>query len=149
MQGMIGHHGQALEMAALVPTHTTREDLRILAKRIEVSQSDEIRMMQRWLQDRGQPLPSPHALHGQGALLMPGMLTPAQMRALEAARGPEFDRLFLEGMIQHHGGAITMVRDLFATPGAGQEAEIFGFAHDVDVDQRTEIDRMRGMLAAH
>jgi uncharacterized protein (DUF305 family) len=147
MQGMIGHHAQAIEMTALVPSRTTRDDVKKLAMRIEVSQADEIKMMQRWLQDRGQPVPGPHAMHMHGATLMPGMLTPEQMTALEAAKGPAFDRLFLEGMIQHHGGALTMVHDLFATPGAGQEADIFGFASDVDVDQRTEIDRMRGMLA--
>jgi len=147
MQGMIGHHAQALEMTALVPSRTSREDMRMLAKRIEVSQADEIKMMQRWLQVRGQPVPGPHAMHMHGATLMPGMLTAEQMSALAAAKGAGFDRLFLEGMIQHHGGALTMVHALFTTPGAGQEAEIFGFASDVDVDQRTEIDRMRGMLA--
>ena len=147
MQGMIGHHAQALDMTALVPSRTSREDLKKLALRIEVAQADEIKMMQRWLQDRGQTVPGPHAMHMHGATLMPGMLTPEQMSALAAAKGAEFDRLFLEGMIQHHGGALTMVHDLFATPGAGQEADIFGFASDVDADQRAEIDRMRSMLA--
>jgi len=147
MQGMIGHHAQALEMTALVPTHTKREDLRKLALRIEVSQADEIKMMQRWLEARGQAVPGPHAMHLHGATLMPGMLTAEQMSALAAASGSAFDRLFLEGMIQHHGGALTMVHELFATPGAGQDADIFGFASDVDADQRAEIDRMRGMLA--
>jgi uncharacterized protein (DUF305 family) len=149
MQGMIGHHAQALEMTALVPARTRREDLRTLALRIEVSQADEIKMMQRWLEVRGQQVPSLHAMHMHGATLMPGMLTPEQMAALANAKGAEFDRLFLEGMIQHHGGAITMVHDLFATAGAGQEADIFGFASEVDIDQRAEIDRMRGMLATH
>jgi uncharacterized protein (DUF305 family) len=147
MQGMIGHHAQALEMTALVPSRTAREDLRTLARRIEVSQADEIKMMQRWLEVRGQQIPGPHAMHMHGATLMPGMLTPEQMSQLAAAKGAEFDRLFLAGMIQHHGGALTMVHDLFAKPGAGQEADIFGFASDVDADQRAEIDRMRGMLA--
>jgi uncharacterized protein (DUF305 family) len=149
MQGMIGHHAQALEMTALVPSRTAREDLKKLALRIEVSQADEIKMMQRWLEVRGQQVPGPHAMHLHGAMLMPGMLTPEQMSALAAAKGAEFDRLFLEGMIQHHGGALTMVHELFAVPGAGQEADIFGFASDVDADQRAEIDRMRGMLATH
>ena len=148
MQGMVGHHAQAVEMVALVEARTTRADMRMLALRIEVSQSDEIRMMQRWLEARGQPLPGPHAHHGEGARLMPGMLTPAEMARLAEARGALFDRLFLEGMIKHHEGALTMVQALFATPGAGQEAEMFAFASDVDADQRMEIDRMRGMLNA-
>ena len=101
MQGMIGHHAQALEMTALVPSRTSREDLKKLAMRIEVSQADEIKMMERWLQARGQSVPGPHAMHMHGATLMPGMLTPDQMSALRAARGAAFDRLFLEGMIQH------------------------------------------------
>jgi uncharacterized protein (DUF305 family) len=147
MQGMIGHHQQALDMTALVPSRTQREDMKKMALRIEVSQADEIRMMQRWLQDRGQQVPSIHATHMHGAMLMPGMLTAEEMARLEAAKGPEFDRLFLEGMIGHHVGALTMVRELFATPGAGQEADIFAFASDVDADQRAEIERMRGMQA--
>jgi uncharacterized protein (DUF305 family) len=144
MQGMISHHAQALEMTALLATRTTREDMRKLAGRIEASQADEIKMMQRWLQDRGQALPESHAHHA-GAL-MPGMLTPDEMARLAAASGPEFDRLFLEGMIKHHGGALVMVHDLFSTPGAGQESEIFAFASDVDADQRMEIERMASML---
>jgi len=147
MQGMIGHHAQAVEMTALVPFRTSREDMRKLAMRIEVSQADEIKMMQRWLQDRGQPIPGPHAMHEHGATLMPGMLTAEEMSRLAEAKGVEFDRLFLEGMIKHHGGALTMVQDLFNTPSAGQEADIFAFASDVDADQRAEIERMRGMLA--
>jgi uncharacterized protein (DUF305 family) len=146
MQGMIGHHAQAVEMVALLETRTTRADMRMFGLRIGVSQADEIRMMQRWLEARGQPLPSPHAYHGEGARLMPGMLTPEEMRRLADARGPVFDRLFLEGMIKHHEGALTMVHELFATPAAGQEPEIFAFASDVDADQRMEIDRMRAML---
>ena len=102
--------------------------------------------MQRWLEARGQEVPSPHAHHMAGATLMPGMLTQADMDRLAAATGAEFDRLFLEGMIKHHEGALVMVKGLFATPGAGQESEIFAFASDVDADQRMEIDRMRGML---
>lgn len=147
MQGMIGHHAQAIEMVALLSTRTAREDMKLLAKRIEVSQEDEINMMQEWLRQRGQSLPDPHAHHAQGATLMPGMLTSEEMSRLAAAKGDQFDRLFLEGMIKHHAGALTMVKELFATPGAGQEADIFAFASDVDADQRMEIDRMGAMLA--
>jgi uncharacterized protein (DUF305 family) len=145
MQGMIGHHAQALEMTALLKSRSRSEDMRKLALRIEVSQADEIKMMQDWLKRRGQPLPDPHAHHASGATLMPGMLTAEEMARLAAATGPEFDRLFLEFMIKHHDGALIMVTDLFATAGAGQEAEIFAFASDVDADQRMEIDRMRAM----
>ncbi len=148
MQGMIGHHAQALEMTALLQSRTRSEDMRKLALRIEVSQADEIKMMQDWLKRRGQPLPDPHAHHAPGATLMPGMLTAEEMTRLAAAAGPEFDRLFLEFMIKHHDGALIMVTELFSTAGAGQEAEIFAFASDVDADQRMEIDRMRGMLGA-
>lgn len=147
MQGMIGHHSQALEMSALLPSRTGREEMKLLAKRIEVSQADEITMMQEWLKARGQDVPGPHAHHMHGATLMPGMLTPEEMTRLANAQGSEFDRLFLEFMIKHHQGALSMVRELFSTPGAGQEAEIFAFASDVDADQRMEIDRMIGMLA--
>jgi len=146
MQGMIGHHAQAVEMTELLKTRTASENMKKLALRIEVSQLDEINMMQRWLQDRGQPAPDVRAMHMHGATLMPGMLTSDEMARLAAANGAEFDRLFLEGMIKHHGGAITMVEELFATPGAAQESEIFAFASDVDGDQRMEIDRMGAML---
>lgn len=146
MQGMIGHHAQAVEMTALLASRTTSDAMRTLARRIEVSQADEITMMQRWLEARGQEIPGPHAHHMAGATLMPGMLTQAEMDRLAAATGDAFDRLFLEGMIKHHEGALVMVKELFATPGAGQESEIFAFASDVDADQRMEIDRMRGML---
>lgn len=148
MQGMIGHHAQAIEMTALLKTRTASDDMRKLALRIDVSQEDEIKMMQDWLLARGQKLPDPHAHHQQGATLMPGMLTPEEMARLAAATGPAFDRLFLEGMIKHHAGALTMVKELFSTPGAGQDAEIFAFASDVDADQRMEIDRMGAMLNA-
>jgi uncharacterized protein (DUF305 family) len=147
MQEMIGHHAQALEMTDLLRTRSDREDMRLLARRIELSQADEITMMRRWLQLRGEPVPAEHAHHSQGATLMPGMLTPEEMGRLSMAIGVEFDRLFLELMIKHHDGALTMVRDLFANPGAGQEAEIFVFASDVDADQRIEIDRMSAMLS--
>lgn len=148
MQGMIGHHQQAIEMTNLLKTRTSSENMKKLALRIDVSQADEINMMKRWLEVRGQEIPSEHAMHMHGAVLMPGMLTPEEMEKLAAAKGVEFDRLFLEGMIKHHGGAIGMVKDLFSTPGAGQEAEINAFASDVDADQRMEIDRMGAMLNA-
>ena len=148
MQGMIGHHTQAVEMVALVPSRSSREDVRSLAHRIDLSQQDEIKMMQAWLQSRGQPVPAPGAMHVHGATLMPGMLTEEEMAKLAEAKGDEFDRLFLLGMIKHHSGALVMVADLFSSPGAGQEVEIFAFASDVESDQRMEIDRMGGMLNA-
>jgi uncharacterized protein (DUF305 family) len=148
MSGMIGHHSQALEMTALLPDRTSREEMKLLARRIAVSQADEISMMRDWLTARGQPLPDPHAHHQHGAALMPGMLTPEELSQLAAATGDEFDRLFLQFMIKHHEGALVMVEELFATPGAGQESDIYAFASDVDADQRMEIDRMRGMLSA-
>ena len=146
MQGMISHHAQAVEMVALIPTRTSHEDMRLLGHRIDVSQADEIKMMQHWLEVRRQQVPGEHAHHMHDAKLMPGMLTAEEMDHLAAATGDEFDRLFLEGMIKHHGGALTMVDELFATPGAGQEVEIFSFASDVDADQRMEIERMGAML---
>jgi uncharacterized protein (DUF305 family) len=146
MQGMIGHHSQAVEMVALLKQNTNWDDMRKLGLRIEVSQEDEIKMMQTWLKVRGQALPDPHAHHTPGGM-MPGMLTMDEMAKLGAAKGPEFDRLFLEGMIKHHGGAITMVEELFATPGAGQDGDIYAFASDVVADQKMEIDRMGAMLA--
>jgi len=146
MQGMIGHHAQAIEMAALVPSRTTSDALRKLAQRIDVSQKDEINMMREWLSARGQQIPDPRAHHMMGATLMPGMLTAEEMERLAAATGTAFERLFLEGMIKHHAGAIAMVHELFATEGAGQTPEIFSYASDVDADQRMEIDRMDSML---
>jgi uncharacterized protein (DUF305 family) len=145
MQGMIAHHAQALEMTTLLRSRTTREDMHLLARRIELSQTDEIGMLQRWLKTRGATVPDVHA-HDHGGALMPGMLTPEAMSRLEAAKGQAFDRLFLESMIRHHDGALTMVNDLFATTGAGQDPEIYAFASDVDADQRIEIDRMGAML---
>jgi uncharacterized protein (DUF305 family) len=144
MHGMIQHHQQALEMAALVPERTDNRSIRLLADRIEVSQRDEIALMADWLTDRG------HPAHPQGAdhSLMPGMLTPDQMARLEQTSGDEFDRLFLDLMIQHHEGALVMVADLFATPGAGQEPEIFQFASEVDSGQRIEIERMHRVRAS-
>ena len=147
MQGMIGHHAQALEMTELVTARTRRDEMRLLARRIELSQADEITLMRHWLQVRGEQVPNEHAHHAPGATLMPGMLSPVEMDRLAAVTGVEFDRLFLEGMIKHHDGALTMVSDLFANPGAGQEPEMFAFASDVDADQRIEIDRMSAMLS--
>jgi len=146
MQGMIGHHAQAVDMVALVPMRTSLDQVRRLALRIDVSQQDEMTMMQGWLKDRGQQVPDARAHLMMGATLMPGMLTPDEMAALTAAKGAAFDRLFLEGMIKHHAGAITMVRELFAAPGAGQTPEIYSYASDVDADQRMEIDRMGSLL---
>jgi uncharacterized protein (DUF305 family) len=152
MQGMIMHHAQAVEMTALIPTHTENKDLRSLGARISSSQADEIKFMKRWLAARGQALsmamPGMPDMDKSGhpMALMPGMLTAEQMDALRKANGAEFDRLFLEGMIQHHGGALTMVKDLFETAGAGQDAEVFDFATDVDTGQRAEIRIMQGML---
>lgn len=148
MQGMIGHHAQALEMTALLRSRSSNDDMQKMAQRIEVSQADEIKMMEDWLTRRGEKLPDPHAHHRQGAALMPGMLTPEEMARLAEMKGPAFDRLFLELMIKHHDGALIMVKDLFSTSGAGQESEIFAFASDVEADQRMEIDRMGGMLNA-
>jgi uncharacterized protein (DUF305 family) len=150
MQGMIMHHAQAVEMTALIESHTENKDVRSLGARISHSQSDEINFMKRWLTSRGQPISSSmhdmhHMNHGS-MMLMPGMLTAEQMEALRKARGAEFDRLFLTGMIQHHGGALTMVKDLFDTAGAGQDAELFNFTTDVDSGQRAEIRIMERML---
>jgi uncharacterized protein (DUF305 family) len=146
MQGMISHHAQALEMTALLPSRTSSESMRLLARRIEVSQADEIRMMQRWLEVRGQHVPGPHAHHVPGATLMPGMLTAEEMARLAEATGAGVDRLFLDLMIKHHEGALVMVKELFSNAGAGQESEIFAFSSDVEADQRMEIDRMGAML---
>ena len=153
MQGMIMHHQQAVEMTAWIPSHTENKDLRALGARISASQTDEIKLMRRWLAERGesQSMPIPNmagrdATHHHDMMLMPGMLTPEQMDALSKAKGAEFDRLFLTGMIQHHDGALTMVGDLFNNAGAGQDAEIFDFANDADNTQRAEIKIMQGML---
>jgi uncharacterized protein (DUF305 family) len=157
MQGMILHHAQAVEMTAMISSHTGNKDLRSLGARINSSQSDEIKFMKRWLAARGESVPKamPNRAgmdmslqtmsHGTMAL-MPGMLTPQQMEALQKAKGGEFDRLFLVGMIQHHNGALTMVKDLFDTAGAGQDAELFNFATDADNTQRAEIRIMQSML---
>jgi uncharacterized protein (DUF305 family) len=145
MQGMIGHHAQAVEMVDLLMKNSNNPSMKNLALRIKVSQDDEMNMMRRWLQDHGAAVPGPHSHHEPGGF-MPGMLTSEEMTQLGNAKGVEFDRLFLMGMIKHHGGAITMVEELFKSPGAGQEGGIFAFASDVDADQRMEIDRMGAML---
>jgi uncharacterized protein (DUF305 family) len=147
MQGMIGHHAQAIEMTALIAQRTSREEMKLLGQRITVSQADEMDMMRTWLRARGQEIPSEHAHHTHEGM-MPGMLTAEQMAELTAATGEAFDKLFLRYMIQHHEGALSMVDDLFKTPGAGQEGDINAFAADVDSDQRMEIDRMRAMLGS-
>jgi uncharacterized protein (DUF305 family) len=144
MQGMIGHHSQAIEMVELLNTHSANADMKKLGLRIQVSQEDEIKMMQDWLRARGQEIPGPHAHHT--GMLMPGMLTPEEMSRLGNAKGVQFDRLFLEGMIKHHGGALVMVDELFAQPGAAQDSDIYAFASDVVADQRMEMDRMAAML---
>ena len=149
MQGMIPHHAQALEMAALIAERTDHDGLHLLGRRIEISQRDEIAWMTRWLERRGETAPMMGSGHAHGLAegeLMPGMLSREEMAALAAARGSEFDRLFLEGMIKHHQGALMMVAELFDSPGGGQETEIFRFAADVDADQDMEILRMSDML---
>jgi uncharacterized protein (DUF305 family) len=157
MRGMIMHHSQAVEMTALIESRTENRKLRLLGARISQSQSDEMKFMKRWLEIRGEAVSPPmpempgmdmpgHDMHDHQHKLMPGMLTPKQMDALKKAKGAEFDRLFLTGMIQHHNGALIMVKDLFDTAGAGQDAELFNFATDVDSGQRAEIKIMQIML---
>ena len=151
MQHMITHHAQAVEMTALIDSHTENKDLRRLGARISRSQADEIKFMKRWLTARGAPTAAPmHDMPGmdmsQHEMLMPGMLTAKQMDALRNAKGAEFDRLFLTGMIQHHNGALMMVKELFDNAGAGQDAELFNFVTDVDTGQRAEIKIMQTML---
>lgn len=162
MQGMIMHHAQAVEMTALISSHTENKEIRSLGARISLSQTDEIKFMKRWLVARGAPLSMAmpggdnknqptHAMPGMDGSdptmpAMPGMLTLAQMAALRQADGAEFDRRFLTGMIQHHKGALVMVQQLFDTPGAGQDADLFDFATDADNTQRAEIRIMEDML---
>ena len=153
MAGMIPHHAQAVVMAGWAPSHGARQDVAILCERIVVGQRDEIAMMQTWLGDRGQVVPDAtstrHRMKMNGVehdMLMPGMLTDEEMAALDRARGPEFDRLFLVGMIKHHQGAIDMVDVLFKAYGAAQDETVFRFASDVYADQSIEIDRMNRML---
>ena len=151
MQNMIMHHAQAVEMTALIDSHTQNNELRTLGARISRSQSDEIKFMKRWLMARAEPTSPPmHHMPGMDMssheMLMPGMLTAKQMAAVRKAKGQEFDQLFLRGMIQHHNGALIMVKELFDTAGAGQDAELFNFATDVDSGQRAEIKIMQTML---
>ncbi len=156
MQGMIMHHAQAVEMTALIESRTENKELRLLGARIRQSQSDEMSFMKRWLEGRNQPttMPMPEMKMDMPGMdmsghqhhhLMPGMLSAAQMDALKKAKGAEFDELFLKGMIQHHKGALVMVKDLFDA-GAGQDAEVFNFATDVDSGQRAEIKIMETLL---
>ena len=149
LRGMIPHHGQALDMTALVPTRATTNGFRSMALRMQISQRDEIRLMERWLTEREEDIPPPNAhrmMMAGDMVLMPGMLNAGQMEQLASATGQEFERLFLEFMIMHHEGALTMVQTLFNSSGAGQESLIFKFATDVDADQTIEILRMRRML---
>ncbi|HEY0462123.1 MAG TPA: DUF305 domain-containing protein [Pyrinomonadaceae bacterium] len=156
MQGMIMHHAQAVEMTALIESRTENKELRLLGARISQSQSDEMNFMKRWLEARKEPvsMPMPEMSMDMPGMdmsshhhhLMPGMLSPEQMEALKKAKSAEFDQLFLKGMIQHHTGALTMVKDLFDTAGGGQDAELFNFATDVDSGQRAEIRIMQTML---
>ncbi len=153
MQGMIMHHAQAVEMTALIESRTENKDIRLLGARISQSQSDEINFMKRWLENRGElismPMSGAHSHGGPSSehqTAMPGMLRPQQMKGLRKANGADFDRLFLSGMIQHHIGALVMVKDLFDSAGAGQDAELFNFASDVDSGQRAEIKIMETML---
>jgi uncharacterized protein (DUF305 family) len=155
MTGMIGHHAQAVLIAGWAPTHGASQPILLLTERIVAGQQDEIDLMKQWLSDFGQPVPegtahymAGHDMSGMDHGTMPGMLSQAQLEQLDAARGPEFDRLFLTFMIQHHKGAIVMVDKLFGTQGAGEEERSFRFASDVYADQTTEIDRMEKMLAA-
>ena len=155
MAGMIPHHAQAVRMSALVPTRSQHPQLRVLAERIAVAQTDEINLISTWLKDNNQPVPPPNATHHRmnhngvmHDMLMPGMLTDQEFAQLEAARGTEFDRLFLQFMIRHHQGAVEMVDTLFKSYNAAQDETVFRFASDVYADQTTEIDRMQKLLAA-
>lgn len=155
VSGMIGHHSQAIVMARMVSSHGASDRIRTLSERIINAQQDEIASMQQWLRDRKQPVPAPDEhdamMDMSGTdheMLMPGMLTRAQLKQLDDSRGREFDRLFLTFMIRHHRGAVSMVDALFQTQGAAQDETIFRLASDINVDQTTEIDRMERMLAS-
>ncbi|MCI0434390.1 MAG: DUF305 domain-containing protein [Gemmatimonadetes bacterium] len=154
MSGMIPHHAQAVLIAGWAPSHGASEAVQRLCERIVVAQRDEIATMRQWLQDRGEPVPPPDATHHRMVMggvehdmLMPGMLTDEELARLDRARGVEFDRLFLTHMIRHHEGALVMVDQLFASPGAGQDDIVYKFVSDVWADQSTEIDFMLKMLA--
>jgi uncharacterized protein (DUF305 family) len=153
MTHMISHHAQAIEMSKWAPTHGAGAEVQRLASRIINAQQDEIRLMQQWLADRNQKVPEAkavkmtHEMNGMvHEMTMPGMLTDEQMRELDATRGPEFDRLFLKYMIAHHQGAVSMVKQLFGTPGGANDVLTNKLAADVEVDQTTEIARMQKML---
>ena len=162
MQGMISHHAQALAMVALIPTHTSRPELQMIGQRIKISQTDEIALMQRWLTNHHDVVPSvdsnnvahmpgadmPGMHMSGGVMMMPGMLTPEQMKQLADAKDTQFDTLFLVGMIHHHEGALAMVKSLLGTAGAAQGPDVFTFAADADADQRAEIKRMQAVLAS-
>lgn len=154
MKGMISHHAQAIAMSALVPSRTSRKDMHLLAERIDVSQQDEIAMMQRWLREHGIDTvawngdQAQHDMPGMSMPFMPGMLTPQQMADLAALKDSAFERRFLESMIHHHEGALTMVEQLTSQRNAAQDPQVFSFASDVDADQRAEIARMRHLLEA-
>ncbi|HWZ29278.1 MAG TPA: DUF305 domain-containing protein [Gemmatimonadales bacterium] len=150
MSGMIGHHAQAVLMAGWAVSHDASPTLQTYCRKVVVSQRDEIHLMTRWLDEHHEPLPDSTLMYGRsmpgmGPMLMPGMLTAAELARLDSARGPDWDRLFLEDMIRHHQGAITMVQQLFNTPGGGKGL-VFQFATDVSADQTAEIGRMRQML---
>ena len=151
MVNMIGHHAQAVQISRWAPTHGASPAVLRLAERIVVGQQDEIAIMQQWLRQRGETVPDPDSSHSMAGMdhstHMAGMLTPAQLETLDNARGPAFDRLFLTLMIQHHEGAVSMVDQLFASQGAGEEDTVFRLASDVQADQVTEIRRMQQMLA--
>ena len=154
MTGMIPHHAQAVLIAGWAASHGARPDIRILCERIVVGQRDEIETMRTWLRDRGQTVPAPNATHHrmkmngvEHDMLMPGMLTPEDLARLDKARGPEWDKLFLEAMIRHHQGALKMVDDLYNAHGALQDEDVFKFVSDLYADQTTEIERMQKMLA--
>ena len=164
MQGMIGHHAQAVVMGKMAVSHGASANVALFCKKVIISQRDEIGLMQTWLTDRGEKAPDPEAMAGHdmtgmsgmemGGMTMddhatmPGMLTPAKLAQLDKARGKAWDQLFLTFMIQHHEGALVMVKTLFDAPGGGQGSEIFGYATGVDADQRGEIERMQKMLTA-
>ena len=146
VHGMIPHHRQALEMTALVARRASGADLPLMAERIEVSQIDEIGQLEGWLTDRGEEVPGEHGQHGGHGELMPGMLSAAELDQLSAARGTRFDQLFLQYMIRHHEGAVSMVEQLLTSGSGGQESHVFQLAQHIASDQRVEIARMKRML---
>lgn len=155
MTGMIGHHAQAVLIAGWAPTHGASRAIQALCERIVVGQTDEIGLMQRWLREWGKPVPSADASHDMmpgmehmAHAMMPGMLTGDQLRELDKARGKDFDKLWLQAMIRHHQGALTMIKDLLAVPGAARDDAVFKFVSDMNADQGIEIERMSGMLSA-